>query len=100
MSQFARTAPEIAFDAATDARSSSHWFNRAKDALAGGISSSARATSTDGQPFPLYMQCGRGGRVEDVDGNEFVDFLLSYGSLILGHAHPTIVRAVSEQLQR
>ena len=100
MSRFARAAPEITFDAATDARSSSQWFDRAKDALAGGISSSARATATDGQPFPLYMQRGRGGRVEDVDGNEFIDFLLSYGALILGHAHSTVTRIASEQLQR
>jgi glutamate-1-semialdehyde 2,1-aminomutase len=100
MSRFARAAPEITFDAATDAGSSSLWFDRAKDALAGGISSSARATATDGQPFPLYMQRGRGGRVEDIDGNEFVDFLLSYGALILGHAHPTVTRIASEQLQR
>ncbi len=100
MSRFARAAPEITFDAATNARSSSLWFDRAKDALAGGISSSARATATDGQPFPLYMQRGRGGRVEDIDGNEFVDFLLSYGALILGHAHPTVTRIASEQLQR
>lgn len=100
MSRSNHTASDMTFDAATDAHSSSDWFHRAKNALAGGISSSARATATDGQPFPLYMQRGCGGRVEDVDGNQFVDFLLSYGSLILGHAHPTITRVVSDQLER
>ena len=46
------------------------------------------------------MERGSGGRVEDVDGNVFVDFLLSYGALILGHANPAIVEAATEQLQR
>ncbi len=100
MSRSNQTVSEITFDAKTDALSSSRWFDRAQHALAGGISSSARATVTDGQPHPLYMHRGRGGRVEDVDGHEFVDFLLSYGALIMGHAHPTITRAASDQLER
>ena len=91
---------EPTFDPLTDARRSSAWFHRAKEALAGGISSSARATTTAGHPFPLYMQRGRGGRIEDVDGNVFVDFLLSFGALILGHAHPKLVQAATEQLER
>ncbi len=55
---------------------------------------------TAGEPHPLYAERGRGGRIQDVDGNVFVDFLLSYGALILGHANPTVVEAVSEQLER
>ncbi len=61
------------------------WFARATDVLAGGISSSARATTTGDQAHPLYMHHGRGSHLWDADGNEFVDYLLSYGSLPLGH---------------
>lgn len=94
------SAIQASFDPATDAPGSSAWFARAKQALAGGISSSARITTTAGKPFPLYLQRGRGGQVEDVDGNVFVDFLLSYGALILGHANPLLVQAATEQLRR
>lgn len=93
-------ACELSFDPASDAPMSGGWFTRAKKSLAGGISSSARATTTVDQPYPLYVARGSGGRVEDVNGNVFVDFLLSYGALILGHANPELVRAATEQLQR
>jgi glutamate-1-semialdehyde 2,1-aminomutase len=91
---------EPTFDPRLHCRESKAWFERAKQALAGGISSSARAVVTAGEPHPLYAERGRGGRMQDVDGNVFVDFLLSYGALILGHASPIIVGAVTEQLQR
>ena len=91
---------ELTFDPMHETSASSAWFHRAQQALAGGISSSARATTTVAQPYPLYFERGSGGRVEDVDGNVFVDFLMSYGALILGHANPTLVQAASEQLRR
>lgn len=84
-------------NAATD--KSEAWFARARQALAGGISSSARSTTTGARPYPLYMARGRGGRIWDVDGNEFIDLLLSYGSLPLGHADADVVAAVQSQLQ-
>jgi glutamate-1-semialdehyde 2,1-aminomutase len=93
-------ACEPTFDPLRHAPTSSGWFNRAKEALAGGISSSARATTTVNQAYPLYIERGRGGRIEDVDGNVFVDFLLSYGALILGHANPVVMQTAGEQLQR
>src|SRR3954452_21579316 len=79
---------------------SQQWFDRAKRVLAGGISSSARATTTGDLPYPLYISHGQGSRVWDADGNEFVDYLLSYGSVILGHADRGIAEAVSEQAER
>lgn len=93
-------ACEIPFDPAQDTPASAQWFTRAKQSLAGGISSSARATTTINEPYPLYMERGIGGRVEDVDGNVFVDFLLSYGALILGHANPKLVQTAGDQLRR
>jgi glutamate-1-semialdehyde 2,1-aminomutase len=73
-------------------------FSRAKKVLAGGISSSARATTIDSKPFPVYIVRGRGSRIFDADGNEYIDHLLSYGSVILGHCDPGYTRAVSGQL--
>ncbi|MEW2294756.1 glutamate-1-semialdehyde 2,1-aminomutase [Streptomyces sp. NPDC006743] len=62
------------------------WFERARASLAGGVSSSSRATSTGPHPYPLYMARGSGSRIWDVDGNEYIDYLISYGSAVLGHA--------------
>ena len=93
-------ACEPTFDPIGQTATSSDWFARATQSLAGGISSSARSTTTVSQPYPLYMKQGSGGRIEDVDGNVFVDFLLSYGALILGHANPKLVQTATEQLQR
>src|SRR5947207_15449493 len=76
------------------------WFDRAKNVLAGGISSSARATTTGDLPYPLYISHGQGSRVWDADGNEFVDYLLSYGSVILGHSDRGIAAAVEFQAER
>ncbi|MEN8650410.1 aspartate aminotransferase family protein [Streptomyces sp. 21So2-11] len=82
----------------TTTETSRELFERAKRSLAGGISSSARLTSNGPDPYPLYMQSGSGARIRDVDGNEYVDFLLSYGSAILGHAAPVVTRALSAVL--
>ncbi|GAA2040904.1 hypothetical protein GCM10009757_02910 [Streptomyces cheonanensis] len=66
------------------------WFDRARRSLAGGISSSARLTSTGPHPYPLYLREGSGARVRDVDGNEYIDHLISYGCAVLGHASPLL----------
>ncbi|MEU7020593.1 glutamate-1-semialdehyde 2,1-aminomutase [Streptomyces sp. NPDC046203] len=75
------------------------WFDRAKASLAGGISSSSRLTSTGPHPYPLYMASGSGARITDVDGNGYIDYLISYGSAILGHAHPALTEALSDVLR-
>ncbi len=84
---------------ADQAVTSREWFDRAKAVLAGGISSSARATTAGRLPHPLYIAHGQGSRIWDADGNEFLDFLLSYGSVILGHCDPTLRHAVVQQLE-
>ncbi|MFC8226825.1 aspartate aminotransferase family protein [Streptomyces sp. NPDC057287] len=75
------------------------WFERAQASLAGGISSSARLTSTGPHPYPLYMTSGSGARVRDVDGNEYIDYLVSYGSAVLGHASPLLTDALTQVLR-
>jgi glutamate-1-semialdehyde 2,1-aminomutase len=52
------------------------------------------------QPHPIFIDHGQGSRLVDLDGNEYIDYLLGYGPLILGHAHPTLVEAVEGQLRR
>jgi len=68
-------------------------YERACGSLAGGVSSQFRRVS---QPHPLFYSHGHGSRVFDVDGNEYLDFTLSQGPLILGHSHPAVLTRVTE----
>ncbi len=68
-------------------------LERARQSLTGGVSSPFRAKL----PVPLYFKDARGPRATDVDGNEFIDYALAWGPLILGHAHPKLVETVSRQ---
>ena len=52
------------------------------------------------EPFPLYITHGQGPRKWDVDGNEYIDYVSGHGALLLGHSHPAIAEAVSEQIRR
>ncbi len=61
--------------------------------LAGGVTSSWQITA----PQPVWLSRGRGSRVWDVDGNEYVDLHGGYGAALAGHAHPAIARAITEQ---
>lgn len=69
-------------------------YERACSVLAGGVSSEFRK---GGYPHPLFYAEGHGSRIIDVDGNDFLDFSLSQGPLILGHGHPEVLAAVEEQ---
>ncbi len=69
----------------------------ARQLLAGGVSSDARRTV---QPVPLYIGHAAGARLWDVDGNEYIDYVLGQGPLILGHSHPAVMAAVTAQLDR
>jgi glutamate-1-semialdehyde 2,1-aminomutase len=65
--------------------------------MPGGVSSPARSFRAVGRP-PLVLERGRGSHVWDADGREFIDYLMAFGPLILGHAHPAVVEAVREAL--
>ncbi len=52
------------------------------------------------QPFPIFVAGAKGPRKWDLDENEYVDYVMGHGALLLGHAHPQIVAAVTEQLQK
>jgi glutamate-1-semialdehyde 2,1-aminomutase len=66
-------------------------YERAKQSLAGGVSSEFRKFS---YPHPLFYSHGKGSRIYDVDENEYLDFTLSQGPLILGHSHPHVLAEV------
>jgi len=52
------------------------------------------------EPYPILFKSGEGPRVTDVDGNSYVDYLMAYGSLILGHKHPRIIAEIQKQLEK
>jgi glutamate-1-semialdehyde 2,1-aminomutase len=72
-------------------------FERACRSVAGGVASRIRRGV---RPYPLFFASGQGSRVTDVDGNGYVDYGLAWGPLILGHAPPEVVDAVSRQIRR
>jgi glutamate-1-semialdehyde 2,1-aminomutase len=76
--------------------SSIKLFSEAKGLLSGGVSSPVRAIS----PYPFYTSRAEGAYLWDMDGNRFIDYCLAYGPMILGHRHPTIIKAINEQLQK
>ena len=74
-------------------------FAEALDLLPGGVSSPVRAFRAVGGT-PLFIERGEGAYLVDVDGNRYVDYVLSWGPLILGHAHPQVVAAIEETAAR
>ncbi len=64
--------------------------------MPGGVNSPVRAFNAVGGN-PLFIQSAKGARITDVDGNDFIDYVSSWGPLILGHAHPEIVKAINIQ---
>lgn len=77
----------------------SELFERAQKILVGGVNSPVRAFRAVGGT-PLVIDRAAGSRVWDVDGREYIDYVCSWGALILGHAHPDVVAAIANQAQR
>ena len=74
-------------------------FQRACRVIPGGVNSPARAFGAVGGQ-PLFIARGEGPYLYDIDGNQYLDYVASWGPLILGHAHPRVVRAVEEAMHR
>ena len=70
-------------------------YQRALKTLIEGGSSPSRGPANYGD-YPLFIARGEGARIHDVDGNSYIDWMMAYGALPLGHAHPLVVQAVSE----
>ena len=74
---------------------SSNLYSTAKQYIPGGVNSPARSWGAVGGD-PIFLAKGSGSRVWDADGNEYIDYVCSWGPLILGHAHPEILKAIGE----
>ncbi|WP_436836465.1 glutamate-1-semialdehyde 2,1-aminomutase [Paenibacillus tritici] len=70
-------------------------FEEAKQYIPGGVNSPVRAFKSVGLT-PVYVERGEGSRIYDIDGNSFIDYVCSWGPLIMGHAHPEVVKALQE----
>lgn len=80
-------------------RKSADRFEEAQRYLPGGVNSPVRAfRAVGGSPF--FVERGEGSRIYDVDGNSYIDYVGSWGPLILGHAHPQVVQALKRAVER
>src|SRR3990167_8969541 len=73
-------------------------FNEAKKFLVGGVNSPARSFKAVGG-VPIFIRRGNGPKIYSEDGREFIDYCLSWGALILGHANPEVVSAVKKTIE-
>jgi len=78
---------------------SARLMERAVRRMPGGVNSPVRAFRSVGGD-PLFMERGEGSRIFDVDGNSFIDYVMSYGPLVLGHAHPDVVEAIERTARK
>ncbi len=78
---------------------SERLFDEAQRYLPGGVNSPVRAFKAVGGS-PLFIRKGQGSRIYDEDGHEFIDYVCSWGPLILGHAHPQVVVALKEVVEQ
>ena len=78
---------------------SERLFAEARELMPGGVSSPVRAFRAVGGS-PVFVERGEGAYLVDVDGNRYVDYVLSWGPLVLGHAHPRVVAALEERVRR
>jgi glutamate-1-semialdehyde 2,1-aminomutase len=78
---------------------SGELYEQAQELLPGGVNSPVRAMRAIGRD-PIFIASGQGATITDVDGNEYIDWVSSWGPLILGHADPSVVRAVMAAANR
>ena len=74
-------------------------FQHAKSIIPGGVNSPVRAFRSVGGS-PIFFDHGAGSRVTDIDGNTYIDYVLSWGPLILGHAHPEVIERTTAAMQK
>ncbi|MFB7642311.1 aspartate aminotransferase family protein [Peribacillus butanolivorans] len=75
-------------------KKSAELFEKACEVIPGGVTAHIKYFA----PHPLMMEKGKGSKLYDVDGNEYIDYLLCYGALILGHGHQKVFEAVTKQM--
>jgi len=78
---------------------SKELFTKAKRIIPGGVNSPVRAFKAVGGN-PLFIKSAKGSKIYDVDGNEYIDYVLSWGPMIIGHAHPVVTRALQKAAEK
>ncbi|MCD4744496.1 MAG: glutamate-1-semialdehyde 2,1-aminomutase [Desulfobacteraceae bacterium] len=81
-----------------DITKSQNLFKEAQHFIPGGVNSPARALKSVGGS-PLFIAKGKGSKLYDVDANEYIDYVLSWGPLILGHQHPNVIKELEKTLK-
>jgi glutamate-1-semialdehyde 2,1-aminomutase len=81
-------------------RRSAALFESACEVIPGGVNSTARARWSGWDPYPLFVERGTGSRLTDADGNDYIDYLLGLGPMILGHRPPAVTRAVVDFIEQ
>ncbi len=79
---------------------SEELFAEAKSLIPGGVTSARHPSKFVPGAYPIFMNRGKGSHVWDVDGNEYIDWVMSFGPMVLGHCHPRIDRVVRESLEQ
>ena len=77
-------------------KKSAAWHAEASRHLPGGVTGNVKFYA----PYPVYAKRAKGGHLWDLDGNEYVDYMLCFGPMILGHGHPKVLEAIRKQLDR
>lgn len=80
-------------------KKSKELFNKAKRIIPGGVNSPVRAFKSVGGN-PLFIESAKGSKIYDVDGNEYIDYVLSWGPMILGHTHPKVINALKKAAEK
>ena len=75
---------------------SKELFSRAQQSIPGGVNSPVRAFKSVGGT-PLFMSKAKGAYLYDADGNQYIDYIASWGPMILGHAHDAVIKAIQQQ---
>ena len=78
---------------------SRNFFKESIQVIPGGVNSPVRACKSVGAE-PVFIDRAEGARIIDVDGNEYIDYVGSWGPMILGHSHPAVIEAVRSVLSR
>src|SRR5437870_6985401 len=89
------TRSDAETDLAAKTKASRAYANRARRSLPGGVTAGVKYFD----PYPIAMKKAKGCRLWDLDGNEYIDYCLSFGPLILGHGHPRVMKAIRDRLQ-
>ena len=82
-------------DFRTRTKASKAYSDRARRSMPGGVTANVKYFD----PYPVAMKAAKGCRLWDLDGNEYVDYCLSFGPLILGHGHPRVMKAIRDSLR-